>query len=52
TVLMRILRGAGLHGLGGIPPQREPYIRPLLNVYKKEIVQYCHDSSIPYVIDE
>ena len=25
TVLMRMLRGAGLHGLGGIPPQRGFY---------------------------
>ena len=52
TVLMRMLRGAGLHGLGGIPPQRGPFIRPLLNVYKKEILQYCHDFEIPYVVDE
>ncbi len=52
TVLMRILRGTGIHGLGGIPPQRGPFIRPLLNVYKKEIVQYCHDFEIPYVVDE
>lgn len=52
TVLMRILRGAGLHGLGGIPPQRGPFIRPLLNVYKKEILQYCQDFDLPYVVDE
>ncbi|HBN95734.1 MAG TPA: tRNA lysidine(34) synthetase TilS [Firmicutes bacterium] len=52
TVLMRMLRGAGLHGLGGIPPQRGPFIRPLLNVYKKEILQYCNDFEIPYVVDE
>ena len=52
TVLMRILRGAGLHGLGGIPPRRETYIRPLLNIYKQEILQYCHEQDVPYVIDE
>ncbi len=52
TVLMRILRGAGLHGLGGIPPQRGPFIRPLLNTYKTEILQYCEDFDVPYVLDE
>lgn len=52
TVLMRILRGAGLHGLGGIPLQRGMFIRPLLNIYKEEILRYCHDFGIPYVQDE
>ncbi len=52
TVLMRILRGAGLHGLGGIPPQRGPFIRPLLNISKAEIMQYCQDFELPYVVDE
>lgn len=52
TVLMRILRGAGLHGLGGIPPQRGPFIRPLLTVYKEAILTYCQDFGVPYVLDE
>lgn len=51
TVLMRLIRGSGLHGLGGIPPQRGPYIRPLLNVYKEDIVEYCREYGIPYVED-
>lgn len=52
TVLMRILRGTGLHGLAGIPPRRGPFVRPLLNVYKEDIMQYCHDFEVPYVMDE
>lgn len=52
TVLMRLLRGAGLHGLGGIPMQRGMFIRPLLNVYKEEILRYCHTFEVPYVQDE
>lgn len=52
TVLMRILRGAGIHGLAGIPPQRGMFIRPLLNVYKEEILRYCQDFAVPYVHDE
>ncbi len=52
TVLMRLLRGTGLHGLAGIPPRRGPFVRPLLNVYKKDILKYCHDFEVPYVVDE
>lgn len=52
TVLMRLLRGAGLHGLAGIPPQRGPYIRPLLTMYKAEILSYCQNNRIPYIDDE
>ncbi|HKM42671.1 MAG TPA: tRNA lysidine(34) synthetase TilS [Limnochordia bacterium] len=52
TVLMRMIRGSGLHGLAGIPPQRGPFIRPLLDLYKEELLQYCLDFDIPYVVDE
>lgn len=51
TMLMRMLRGSGLHGLGGIPAQRGPLIRPLLNVFKEEILQYCQDFQVPFVED-
>jgi tRNA(Ile)-lysidine synthase len=52
TVLMRILRGAGLHGLGGIPLQRGIFIRPLLTVYREEIVRYCQEFEVPHIFDE
>lgn len=51
TMLMRMLRGSGLHGLGGIPARRGLLIRPLLNVFKDEILRYCQDFQIPYVED-
>ncbi|NLJ81433.1 MAG: tRNA lysidine(34) synthetase TilS [Firmicutes bacterium] len=51
TVLMRILRGSGLHGLGSIPPARDVYIRPLLAVYKKDILIYCKQYGLPYAED-
>lgn len=53
TVLMRLLRGASLKGLSGIPPVRDGIIiRPLLHVTRQEIEAYLHDAAIPYVPDQ
>jgi tRNA(Ile)-lysidine synthase len=41
TVLMNFIRGAGLKGLGGINPEARGVVRPLLNVTKEELKQYC-----------
>ena len=41
TVLMRLLSGAGRRGLGGIPPVRDPYIRPLIDRERSEVEAYC-----------
>jgi tRNA(Ile)-lysidine synthase len=42
TILMRIMRGTGLEGLGGIPVKREDrYIRPILFMKREEVEQYC-----------
>jgi tRNA(Ile)-lysidine synthase len=38
TVLMRILQGAGLRGLAGIPPRRGRIIRPLIEIRHADIV--------------
>jgi tRNA(Ile)-lysidine synthase len=41
TVLMRILKGASLKGLRGIPAMRGVYIRPLINASRAEIEDYA-----------
>lgn len=41
TVLMRLLTGAGARGLGGIPPVRGRFIRPLIDRRRAEIESYC-----------
>ncbi|WP_410772381.1 tRNA lysidine(34) synthetase TilS [Fontibacillus sp. BL9] len=55
TVLMRIMRGSGLTGLGGMKPKRHEknveLIRPLLRIYKNQLVAACDASGIPYVVD-
>ncbi|HEY5088338.1 MAG TPA: tRNA lysidine(34) synthetase TilS [Polyangia bacterium] len=51
TVLFRILRGTGLPGLSGIPYQRDPFVRPLLDLRRAEILRYLQRRSIPFVED-
>jgi tRNA(Ile)-lysidine synthase len=51
TVLFRIVRGTGLHGLAGIPYRRQLFIRPLLDVTRAEIARYLRRRSIPSVED-
>jgi len=41
TVLMRFLRGAGPEGLAGIPAVRGGIIRPLIDIFRDQIEEYC-----------
>jgi tRNA(Ile)-lysidine synthase len=40
TFLMRLLRGAGLKGLCGIPPKRGKIVRPIIKAWRREIEDY------------
>lgn len=51
TFFIRLLRGASLSGLTAMKMIEGHYIRPLLHLYKQEILDYLHDYNIPYVID-
>ena len=56
TILMRIMRGSGPEGLEGIPPVRKLVdrvcvIRPLIEVYREEIIKYLKSKKIEYCID-
>ncbi len=54
TVLMHLLRGAGLSGLKGMPyrslvpgwDQDIPLVRPLLGVWRAEVVDYCQQRRL------
>jgi tRNA(Ile)-lysidine synthase len=51
-VLIGLIRGAGLGGLGGMPLQRDCFIRPLLATYRAEILTYLAERDLPYLEDE
>lgn len=52
TFLMRMLRGSGSRGLGGIPRMREgAIIRPLLKVTRKTILAELRREGIPFMED-
>lgn len=52
TVLMRLIRGTGIDGLGGMRPmRRDGVIRPLLAESRKEILRYCESQSLDPRID-
>ena len=56
TVLFRIIRGTGIHGLSGMRPYRMdpvyPIIRPLLNITRDEIEAYIKEAGLVPNIDE
>ena len=53
TVLLNIIRGAGLSGARGMEPVRDGiYIRPLLTTPREEIMAYLDENSLEYVDDE
>jgi tRNA(Ile)-lysidine synthase len=52
TFLLKLMRGAGLRGLGGIYPQRGAVIRPLLDVTHDELRDDLRSRAETWVEDE
>jgi len=51
TVLMRLIRGAGLKGLAGIPLARGRLVRPLLDLTRIQILDHLARRGLPFVRD-
>lgn len=51
TVLLNLARGAGLRGLAGIPPVRGPFVRPLIERGRREVLSYLERLGQPYRTD-
>ena len=52
TLLLKIVRGAGMRGLGGIYPVRGLYVRPLLDVTREELQEYLRVRGDRWMDDE
>jgi tRNA(Ile)-lysidine synthase len=59
TILMHLLRGSGLEGLRGMQPcwlpnpwsTQIPLLRPLLNAWRNEILEYCAENGLNPIED-
>ncbi len=55
TMLFHLCRGAGLHGIAGIPPKRPlenlHVVRPLLDCTREDILSYLEANSLSFVVD-
>ncbi|CCD39996.1 tRNA(Ile)-lysidine synthetase [Candidatus Paraburkholderia kirkii UZHbot1] len=56
TVLLQLLRGAGVAGLAAMAPQRTdgaaPRLRPLLRLLRAPLEQYAHERDLTWIDDE
>jgi len=52
TVMLNLIKGAGLRGLSGIPFKRDKIIRPILILNAEEIRDYLKKLKISYRVDK
>ena len=52
TFLFRLVRGTSLQGLEGIKIKNNNIIRPISEIYKKDILEYLNKNEIQYKIDK
>lgn len=48
TLLFRISRGTGIHGLAGIPARRGIFVRPLLPFRRSQLIEYAEQNHLKY----
>ena len=48
TMLFNLIRGAGTAGLAGIKPANPPFVRPLIDVTRAEVVAYAHEHNLSW----
>lgn len=51
TIIFNLTRGTSLTGLCGIKPRRDNIIRPILLSTKEEIIGYCSENCVEYIVD-
>jgi tRNA(Ile)-lysidine synthase len=50
-VVLHLLRGSGLAGARGMPGHRGPYLRPLLGVWRTEVMEFLEDRGVESLDD-
>lgn len=48
TLLFHLVRGAGPTGIIGIRPVNPPYIRPLIDVAREEVLSFAHEQGLAW----
>lgn len=48
TLLINLLRGAGRRGFMGLAPKHDGFVRPLIEVERKDIEAYARQHGVPY----
>jgi len=51
TVLLHLIRGTGLKGLGGIMPVNGKIIRPMLDVTRREVIDFLQEYHLRWIND-
>lgn len=51
SVLLQLLRGAGIAGLAAMPPRAGPVLRPLLNITRSQLLGYLQARAITWSED-
>lgn len=51
TILMNLVRGSGITGMGGIKPDSDSIVRPLLTFSRKEIEAWLKDNKFDWRLD-
>jgi len=51
TFFIRLIRGSSLSGLTAIKPKHGPYIRPILETNKQDLIDFLEKNNIPYLVD-
>ncbi len=51
TVLYNLARGGGIKAMAGIPRKRGRIIRPMLDITRSEVEEYCRANALEYVTD-
>ncbi len=53
SILLHLIRGCGIDGMCGIPAIRNGYIiRPVIDINKAEIEEYCRENNLSFVVDK